>query len=232
MKKYVAKRKDVCAGMLLKTDEENLFINTQTDKEAANLFINAQTEAKLEKENIDNEYTINDEVSEDDLAKRNIINIEVFCASVCRGMLFNVNENGLANDLIYTTPTNYPISGIEPKIDVDRKFIIDDYVELEELLKYLKYGVDLTQSDLNQIYKKFITRNWWLEHHLELFGWEKLGQGSYGSGGIETIPKKIYDNLSSISCFENGNPNKEEPGYRYIMRKTGKKNNLSSDIDY
>ena len=191
MSKYVATRKDVCAGELLKTGGMSLKI----------FDVN------------------NNEISQEQLAEQGI-NFSFFGGLVCRGMLFNVNEDGLANDLIYTTPTNYPIKDIQPKINVESEFVIDHYVELEELLKYLKYGIDLTQNDLNQIYRKFITHKWWLEHHKELFGFEKMSNGmGYCSGGIQTIPMKIYDNLSSISCTKNGTPHREEPGYSLIKKR-------------
>lgn len=190
MAKYVATRRDVCAGELLKTGAMSF---------------------KIFDDN-------NNEVSQEQLAKQGI-NFSVFGGLVCRGMLFNVNEDGLANDLIYTTPTKYPIKDKNPKIDVESQFVIDHYVELEELLKYLKYGVDLTQNDLNQIYRKLIIHKWWLEHHMELFGWKKLDSGSYCNGGVATIPMKIYNNLSSISCCKNGKPHREEPGYSLIKKK-------------
>lgn len=196
MPKYVATRKDICAGKLIRTDGVSFKVFDSN----------------------------NNEVSQKQLAEQGI-NITFFSGLVCRGMLFNVNEDGLANDLIYTTPTNYPIRGIEPKTNVDSEFIIDNYVELEELLKYLKYGVDLTQRDLNQIYRKLITHKWWLEHHRELFGWKKLDNGmGYCNGETETIPMKIYDNLSSISCTKNGKPYREEPGYVYIMKRKNNRN--------
>lgn len=190
MSKYVATRKDVCAGSLLKTCEMSYKIYDEFDNE----------------------------VSEEKLAEQGITGFSVSGGLICRGMLFNVNENGLTNDLIYNTPTNYPIKGIKPNINISSKFIVENYVELEELLKYLKYGVDLTQNDLNQIYRKLITHRWWLEHNMELFGWKKLNCG-YGSGGIQTIPMSIYDNLSSISCTKNGKPHKEEPGYSLIKKR-------------
>ena len=190
MKKYVATRKDICAGQLLKT--------------------------------IGMSYQIVDEfdnvVTEEELAEQGITGFSVSGGIVCRGMLFNVNEDGLANDLIYTTPTNYPIEGIQPKVNVESEFIINHYVELEELLKYLKYGVDLTQNDLNEIHRKLITHKWWLEHHRELFGWKKMSVG-YGSGVIQTIPMSIYDNLSSISCTKDGKPYRDEPGYSLIKKR-------------
>lgn len=190
MAKYVATRRDVCAGQLLKTDIISFKM-------------------------FDND---NNEINKEQLAKQGI-NFSAFGGLVCRGMLFNVNEDGLANDLIYTTPTKYPIRDKNPEIETESQFVIDCYVELEELLKYLKYGVDLTQNDLNQIYRKFIVHKWWLEHHIELFGWKKLGPGSYCSGGIQTIPMEIYNNLSSVNCYRKGKPHREEPGYSLIKKK-------------
>jgi len=190
MKKYVISRKEVCAGRLLQPFDATI-----------------------------NVYDENENIIDDDKIKELGIPVpKVSAGVICRGMLFNVNEDGLANDLIYRTPSKYPIEGIQPKIDVNTDFIITNYVELEELLKYLKYGVDLTQNDLNKIYRTLICNNRWLNHHMELFGWIKNDIG-YSSGGNYTISSSIYDNLSSISCTKDGRPYKEEPGYKLIKRK-------------
>ncbi len=197
MKKYVATRKDICAGQLLKTQKISFKVY---------------------------DYN-NNEISEEELAKKGISKISVSGGIVCRGMLFNVNDKGLASDLIYTTPTEYPIEGVTPKVDIESEFVINHFVELEELLKYLEYGVDLTQHDLDQIHRKLISHKWWLEHHMELFGWEKMKdektgtEMGYGSGGIETVPMSIYDSLSWINCSEQGKPNKIEPGYSLIKKR-------------
>lgn len=192
MPKYVIKRQDVCAGELIKPFEISYEIFDQ------------------------NHVKIN----EPELAKHGITNFSVSGGLVCRGMLFNVNDNGLTNDLIYTTPTNYPIEGIEPKINIKSDFIVMQYVELEELLKYLKYGVDLTQKDLNHIYKTLIICDRWLRNNHELFGWQKSGIGyGYTDSSHETIPMSIYDKLSEISCSKNGRPNLEEPEYRLIKKR-------------
>lgn len=190
MKKFVATRKDICAGTLLQPFD----VTVESHDDNGN-YINA-----------------------DEMKEFGIPVPTVSAGVVCRGMLFNVNEDGLANDLIYTTPTNYPIEGIQHKIDVKSDFIITKYVELEELLKYLKYGNDLTQNDLNKIYRTLICSDWWLNHHMELFGWIK-GNIGYSSGGIEIISQSIYDNLSSISITKDGKPYREEPGYKLIKRK-------------
>jgi len=189
MSKYVIKREDVCAGQLLKPIEMS---------------------CKIYDEN-------HNEVSEQELIERGIPVLSASCGLICRGMLFNVNEDGLANDLMYTTPTNYPIEGIKSKVHIASDFYIENYVELNELLKYLKYGVDLTQNDLNQIYRKLIIHRWWLNNHIELFGFKKIS-GGYCTGGAQTLPMSIYENLNSISCYKNGNPHKEEPGFSLIKK--------------
>ena len=196
MGKYVANRKDVCAGKLIKPISIAEVKSFDTNGRAINV----------------------------EKMKEIGISVPDFSvAGVYRGMLFNVNENGLANDLIYTTPTNYPIDGIKPKVATESEFMISSYVELEELLKYLEYGVDLTQKDLNKIYKRLIANDRWLEHHMELFGWEKSNRGRdtvYTSSGEEaTVPMHIYTNLNNISWLGNGKPSKEEPGYSLIKKR-------------
>ena len=143
------------------------------------------------------------ELTDEDLEKQGIKGLQVFGGLVCRGMLFNIDENGLSNDLIYNSP-KYPIVGIEPKISLESEFIIKDNIELEELLKYLKYNEYLTQKDLYKIFRMFIQNNRWLGRHMELFGWIKMNIG-YGSGGVETISHDIYSKLSSISCSKTVN---------------------------
>lgn len=183
------KRKDVCAGQLIKK--------------------------------IDIEFKIldaeNNEINKEELEKRGILNFS--SGIICRGMLFRVDENGLANDLVYTTPNPYRIDGIEPQQETDKNLIINNYVELEELLKYLKYGEDLTQKDLNAIHKKLITHDRWLRSHMELFGWQKIDIGEK-DGNDATLSTSIYYNLSHIETCRNGNPHPEEPGYSHIKKRT------------
>ena len=196
MEKYVATRESLCAGELLKA--ENIAIKAN----------NGETE-----------------VTEEQRIIQSITGLYPYGGLVCRGMLFNVNEDGVAHDLRYTTEANYAIEGILPKVSTESDFLITRYVELDELLRYLKYGKDLTQEDINQIYCFLIANNWWIHHHLELFGWKKIYDRSTGAsmwdetGGEEKISKSIYDNLSWISCARNGAPHPEEPGYSRIMKR-------------
>lgn len=192
MKRYVIKRTEVCAGRLMMSCNPTLTAMTSDNRE----------------------------IQEKDFERYGIPKISVSCGIICRSMLFNVDENNLANDLIYTTPTKYDINGIESNLNNRQsRYYIDNYIELDELLKYLKYGVDLTQHDLDKIYYKLIIHDYWLSHHMKLFGWKKCGHRSYVHGDKPIINKRIYDHLSSISCSLNGTPHPEEPGYQLIKKR-------------
>lgn len=190
MPKYVCSRKDVCAGSLIKSFDLSYKIYDENDCE----------------------------ISEEELAKQGITNLSISGGIVCRRMLFSVNNDDLTNDLIYDTPNNYPIEGISPRKEIQSKFIVQHYVELEELLKYLKFGENLTQKDLDKIYRKLLVRNWWLNHHQELFGYRKTTIG-YVSDGIQTLPTTMYNQLSTISLAGNTKPHPEEPEYRLIKKR-------------
>lgn len=50
-----------------------------------------------------------------------------------------------------------------------------------------------------------------------LFGWQKCRYGNfYGGGSVETIPKRIYDSLTS---FYNARLSKDEPNYGLIKKR-------------
>lgn len=127
-------------------------------------------------------------------------NLEYNNGQVYRGILFNKDELGYANDLIYDVGVKYPIKNLCYD-SINSFYYVNYYIELEELLKYLGYNKELTQNDLNKIYKKFILHNRWLNNNKELFGLLKMYGGSYGEGGTEFISLDIYRALESISYF-------------------------------
>ena len=192
MKKYVAKRDNVYAGTLIKKIVPRVSI-------------------------IDEE---GQEFTEDKFAELGITNFQIQGGLICRGMLFKINKNNLAEDLVYENPTDYNIEGIEPKLDLFDEFVITEYAKLEELLKYLKYGEDLTQEDMNQIYRRFLVHGWWLKRHLELFGYKKIPNG-YASEGEEVLPQDIADTLTSINLTKATKPHPEEPFHKLIYKRKG-----------
>lgn len=192
-KKYIIDRRDVCGGLLLE-----YFSDLKFEISGENGF----------------------KLSEDDLKEQGVSNIKCTGGFVCRGLLFSINEEGLSNDLIYNSP-EYPIRGIEPKISLESNYIIEHYVELEELLKFLKFDNNLTQSDLNKIFKLLILNERWLSKNRHVFGIKDADNLFHicNEPSQTIVSREIYDNLSRINSTRNGKPSKSEPDYKLIKKK-------------
>lgn len=191
MSKYVCKRKDVWSGILYKNKNVPFGI-----------FYGDGTEMRA------------DEFSKKGFSPNYSAKIR------CRQMLIQVNESKLAEDLIYDTPNLYPIDGFISDSDVDSDFIIEEIINLEELLKYLKYNESLTQSDLDKIYKELVVRKKWLQKNCELFGY---GKGRYNYYRISEepteIPSDIFERIGTQKIYHNGKPSKYEDYYSLIKKK-------------
>ncbi len=87
----------------------------------------------------------------------------------CRSMLFTIDENNLANDLIYTTHGRYAVEGYEPLEENDEEFILKETINLNLILKYMGYENELSQKDLNKIFRKLIVSPWWLKRQNILY---------------------------------------------------------------
>lgn len=116
-----------------------------------------------------------------------------------RGMLFIVNDKGMACDLIYDSP-NYSIYELQTKEQLRDPICIKHAVNLEEALKYLGYKEDLERGDINKIYHQLIVSNAWLKENVDLFDIRN----------DNSLPYYIYENLSWINLEPNGKPTKEE----------------------
>ena len=141
----------------------------------------------------------------------------VSCTKIYRAMLFSVDENGCANDLIYNTPNVYPIVNDAQNEKTKYGLMVSHCTSLDALLKYLNYGEDLTQQDLKQIYKRLLQSNYWLEHGMNMGGFIHLSD-FFHVNKSEIIPIELYKQLINISYFKKGTPSIEEPGYSYIKR--------------
>ena len=124
---------------------------------------------------------------------------------ICRSMIFKLTKESLAEDLIYTTPTKYPLYNIEYDKNIDKSFYIDTILNMNDILKYLDFSEELSQNELNIVYKKFISHNWWIEHNAYLFKNE--------------LDMNTYNLLHKIGENKLGNPNIEEPEFAFIKRK-------------
>lgn len=120
----------------------------------------------------------------------------------CRAMLFRLNEEKMSQDLIYDTKTPYPVEGVSK--ESDSKYSIEQYVELDELLKLMNYKEELTQEDLNDIYNKLIAHRFWLRRHKNLFG--------------DKLPIEMYEKLREINKNVRGRVSKNEENHQFIKR--------------
>ncbi len=136
-----------------------------------------------------------------------------------RGMLYSVDENNLANDLVYTTPTNYSIDGLgEVVLSKPVNFVLTNNIQLDELLKYLGFREDLTRNDINKIFNMLIKHKNWLMTHLDLFGVFDCLFGSYivKDNNAMFSPKMFYElNKIEKAGYE---PQYGEPGIQLIKK--------------
>lgn len=187
-KKFVIERKNVYAGEVVEAIDDN----TTT-------FFNYKKNEEL------NEQTLNDS------------DYKFYCGIPLRGMLFTIDADGLAEDLLYSTP-KYPITNVLPKVDVEGNIIVNHFINLDLLLKYLKYGELLTRNDLKAINRLLISHEKWLNKNMHLFGLHKLGLDGYCREDNEIIPYDIYDNLRWVNRPEFHTPQKVEQTVQQIKK--------------
>ena len=90
--------------------------------------------------------------------------------SFTRTMLFVLDENNRANDLLYNSP-HYPIFNISPNIDCLNSpiCILHNTYQLASVLRYFGYRDKLTYDDIIQIRKELFSCDFVL-NNCELFG--------------------------------------------------------------
>lgn len=113
-----------------------------------------------------------------------------------RSILFTLNEDNLADDLLYNSP-NYPILNIsdnEKCTDFNNRIIlVKDAYNLSELLRYFNYNKELTYEDIIRIRKTFFSGKF-VYDNCELFGYRESNpkDWTYYKHGVKvTDPEKI-----------------------------------------
>lgn len=112
-----------------------------------------------------------------------------------RSILFTLNEDNLAEDLLYNSP-NYPVLNIsddEKCMDFDEHIIlVKSAYNISELLKYFGYREELTYEDIVKVRKAFFSPKF-VYNYCELFGYKNMKpeELTYYRHGVEiTDPKK------------------------------------------
>lgn len=129
------------------------------------------------------------------------------CAKPLRSMLFVVDEDLLADDLLFQKPQeredHYPVLNITTD---DRclalkegEILIEKAMNLSSLLRYYGYPAKLTYRDILRLRKQFFDGRF-AKDHCELFGWKELIPVEVAVYGGEVISdsaqlKKLLDEM-------------------------------------
>lgn len=154
-----------------------------------------------------------------DNEEEDIMSYNRYPAFGLRGMIYNIDDM-CANDLVFDGVQHYVVDGFG-KINLDNRlnFAVLKNTELEDLLKYLKFKEDLTQKDIDKIFKMLIKHKKWLKNHSELFGLISNGYDGYEyDKSKELLPHELFYNLQTINRSDYKVQN-DEPNYQLIKKR-------------
>lgn len=126
-KPYIFSKNNIYAGLLIKCDKPSFKVEDR--------FGNRYGDKKIKEMGIDNKKSTS--------------------GKGVRKILFAIDNEGVANDLLYYS-SNYEIEGLNPKRETDRKHIITNIVSLRDILSKLNFGENLTEKDIKLIYNIFL----------------------------------------------------------------------------
>ena len=116
--------------------------------------------------------------------------------SISYPILFKIDEEGFANDLLSDSSEKYLIKDNNSEDNIG--IFVEYPLKLEALLKYLGYDDELTRSDLIDIFENLILDDEWLLNNMELFGWTKHNLGRI-TGGCQILPYELFLGLENLS---------------------------------
>ena len=138
--------------------------------------------------------------------------IVVYTYDNCRNILFSLDENEMASDVLYETP-NYPVVNItNPTKYIDSDMVIKDAICLDELLKYFGYPEELTKEDINKIRDTFFTGSFGLDN-AKLFGYHELNAEDITFYGSD---KRMITNPVLLEGKRENFRRMQQMGYRMI----------------
>lgn len=120
---------------------------------------------------------------------------------IIRKMLFTINQDNLADDLLYYSP-NYKIDGIETEKKHDLNLIVNSALSLEKILLYLKFNENLKKSDIRKIYKILLSSEKFYLKNLDLFGMEKIEDNIFVKTNDDSFLSYDYFALHNYYLFK------------------------------
>ncbi len=133
---------------------------------------------------------------------------------IVRLILFKIGENNLANDLIYNTFNDYYIDGISTEL-TDYNLKIIKPTNLNTLLEHFHFKENLTQKDINKVYRRLLVQKRWNNICNSLFN----QIASFDKRPVKELTLDEYWNLQSINTIDVTKPNEKEPYYSLIRKR-------------
>lgn len=138
-----------------------------------------------------------------------------------RTMLFCLNQDKLANDLLYRSP-NYPVLNLTNENDIRKNFenhiLIHQICHLKPLLELAHFNNTLTYEDILKI-KEIVNQKYIIEHSA-LFGYQKLQEKpeTFYEIGTSLLPKKYFPLLYQLGKKNAFKPPIEEGPIRKLKK--------------
>lgn len=136
-----------------------------------------------------------------------------------RPIIFRMDNDCLAHDLVFDIKKSYPVQGIKPLNRHQSEYIIEEAINISTLLTYLDYKEYLTKHEIKRIYQLLILSSEWLKENVELFGYREIFPDTYLTGGNEQINHEIFDILRELEIIVSKKPSKEEIAKTRVRRK-------------
>ena len=168
---------------------------------------------------VENYERIYDKLSEEEKQRIRQRNKTICAKDTIRPIIFRMDNDRLAHDLIFNINDSYPVLGIKPYNKHTSEFIIEEAINISTLLTYLDYNQSLTKHEIKRIYKLLILSSEWLKENVDLFGYREIFPDTYLPGGNEQINHEIFDILRELEIIIKKKPSKEEIAKTRARRK-------------
>ncbi|MEE0699204.1 MAG: hypothetical protein U0M66_01215 [Bacilli bacterium] len=124
----------------------------------------------------------------------------------CRKILFNLDDDNLAEDLIWNVP-RYKVEGFIPQdVVTNEAFIVSEIVGLSSLLVNQGYPEMLVSGHIKEIYNRYLKNDKFYFKNSELFGYEKRIVDEFWEGvGPVRGKQYVYADGTSVIDGESWN---------------------------
>ena len=150
------------------------------------------------------------ELSKEEQEKIHKYDRNICTKEIIRPILFRIDKKNLAEDLVFDINRHYPILEFNSHSQISSKYIVENIIKMEQLLKYLNYKEFLSHHEIKRIYRQLILSSKWLEQNRSLFGKIEIMPDVYIDSNNGEFSPDIYDKLMKIHLINNKKPKERE----------------------